>query len=61
MTTWMMIFAMLAVAAFVIAAVQSFPDTVREPADRAVRPDPRSVPGQRPAARRALRVPEDRC
>lgn len=61
MTTWMIFFAVLAVGAFLVAAVQAFPEPVRERAGDEFRADPRRLSGQEPAPRRAMRVPEDRC
>ena len=61
MTTWMIFFAVLAVGAFLIAAVQTFPQPVRKRADEEFRSDPLRLHGHQPARRRAMRVPEDRC
>lgn len=57
MTTWMIIFAVLTVGAFVIAAVQSFPQPERRQVGSGV---PTEAPTQA-RTRRAMRVPEDRC
>ena len=57
MTIWMIFFAVLAVGAFAIAAVQGFP----QPELRQARtPTPGSAL-KRARSRRAMRVPEDRC